>query len=333
MSIGLPRMPSLIKAAVFSAALAAAGCLFAAGPASAKWPERPVRLILPYGPGGVADVPARILADKLSENLGARFVVENMPGPGGINAARAVMSATPDGYTLGFVTNGNAIAPVMFENPPYDPVQQFQMISQIGEFSLAFAVNAKSKYRTIEEVVKELHANPGKFNVGTVAVGSTQNFGAELLKSMAKVNFQIITFRTSPDITFALLRNDVDVMLDFPVAIDNMVQEGTLRYLATTSLQRSPFLPDVPTVNESGVPGFTVSSWNGLFAPKGTPPELVEQINRAIRDALSAPDVVAKFKKVGIEARPTSPDQLLERLKADIQKWEAVRVKAGIAKK
>lgn len=301
-------------------------------PASAKWPDRPVRLVIPYGPGGVADVPARILAEKLSTNLGQRFVVENMPGPGGINAARAVLTAAPDGYTLGFVSNGNAIAPVMFKSLPYNPVEQFQMVSQVGEFTLAFAVNASSSYKTVEDVIRFAKDNPGKFNVGTVAVGSTQNFSAELLKSMATIRFQIVPYKTSPDVAVALLRNDIDMMIDFPVAIDSKVEDGSLRYLATTSLQRSPFLPSVPTVNEAGIPGYETSSWNGLFAPKGTPPDIIEAINNAIREALAAPDVIDKFKKVGIVAQASSPEQLMDRLKADIKKWDAVREKAGIAK-
>lgn len=327
------REAAVTRRSVVTTALATAALIAASKSAWAKWPDRPVRLVLPYGPGGVADVPARILAEKLSENLGSRFVVENMPGPGGINAARAVITAAPDGYTLGFVSNGNAIAPVMFAHLPYDPTTQFTMVSQVGVFTLAFAANAQSKFKSITDVIKEAKANPGKINIGSVAVGSTQNFGAELLKSMANIDFQIITFKTSPDVALALLRNDIDVMIDFPVAMDAKVGDGSLRYLATTSLERSPFLPDVPTVNESGVPNYEVSSWNGVFAPPGTPKEIVDTINRAVRDALAAPDVVARFEKVGIAAQASAPDDVMKRLKADIKKWDAVREKAGIAKK
>jgi len=324
---------ALTRRSAIKAALATATLIAASKSVWAKWPDRPVRLVLPYGPGGVADVPARILAEKLSENLGSRFVVENMPGPGGINAARAVISAAPDGYTLGFVSNGNAIAPVMFAHLPYDPTTQFTMVSQVGVFTLAFAANAQSKFKSIADVIAEAKANPGKINIGSVAVGSTQNFGAELLKSMANIEFQIITFKTSPEVALALLRNDIDVMIDFPVAMDAKVNDGSLRYLATTSLERSPFFPNVPTVNESGVPNYEVSSWNGVFAPPGTPKDIVDTINRAVREALSAPDVVSRFEKVGIAAQPSAPEDVMKRLKADIQKWDAVREKAGIAKK
>lgn len=300
--------------------------------AQAKWPERPVRVVLPYGPGGVADVPARILADKLGETLGQRIVIENMPGPGGINAARAVLSAPADGYTLGFVSNGNAIASIMFQHLPYDPVKQFAMVSQVGSFGLAFAVSADSKYKTLEDVIKAARANPGKLNLGTVAVGSTQNFGALLLKSMANIDVQVVPYKNSPDIVVALMRNDVDLMLDFPVAIQGQVEGGKLRFLATTGLTRSTFLPDVPTAAETGVPGYEVSSWNGVFAPEGTPKEVIDAINAAIRQALASPDVVAKFNKVGIASQPSSPEDVVARLKADITKWEAVRASANIPK-
>lgn len=300
--------------------------------AHAKWPDRPVRLVLPYGPGGVADVPARILADKLGEALGQRIVIENMPGPGGINAARAVLSAPPDGHTLGFVSNGNAIASIMFKELPYDPVKQFAMVSQVGNFGLAFAVSADSKYKTLDDVIKAAKANPGKLNLGTVAVGSTQNFGALLLKSMATIDVQIVPYKTSPDIVVALMRNDVDLMLDFPVAIQGQVEAGKLRFLATTGLTRSTFYPEVPTAAESGVPGYEVSSWNGVFAPEGTPKDVIDTINAAVRQALTSPDVVAKFNKVGITSHPSSPEEVVARLKADITKWEAVRASANIPK-
>jgi tripartite-type tricarboxylate transporter receptor subunit TctC len=301
--------------------------------AHAKWPERTVRLVLPYGPGGVADVPARILAEKLGEKFGSRMIVENMPGPGGISAARAVLTAPPDGYTLGFVTNGNAIAPALFEHLPYDPVTQFEMVSQVSIFGLAFAANAQSKYKTLDDVINAAKANPGKLNIGTVSVGSTQNFGAELLKSMASLDIQIVPYKNSPDLVVALIRDDVDLMLDFSVVIESQVKDGRLRFLATTALKRSSFLPDVPTVDESGILGYEVSSWNGIFAPKGTPKEVIDIMNGAIREALASSDVAEKFANIGIAGQASTPDELMDRLKADIRKWEVVRAKSGILKK
>ncbi len=186
--------------------------------AQGKWPERPVRIVLPFGAGGVADVTTRIMAEKLGEKFGQRFIIENMPGPGGINAARTVVTAEPDGYTLGLVTNGTAISAASFKNLPFDPVKQFAMVSTVGLFDLILVVNADSKFKTLADFVAAAKAEPGKLNIGTIAVGSTQNLGAELFKSMAGVDIQIIPYKGSPDIVVGLLRNDVQALFEFPPA-------------------------------------------------------------------------------------------------------------------
>ena len=204
-------------------------------PAQAKWPEKPVKIILPFGAGGVADVSARILADKLSQKFGERVVIENMPGPGGINAARAVTTSPPDGYTMGLVTNGTAISVAAFKKLPFDPTTQFEMVSTIGLFDLVLVVNSDSEFKTLGDFLKAARAAPGKLNIGTIAVGSTQNLGAELFKSMAGLNIQIVPYKNSPDIVVALLRNDVQMQVDFPPAVQGQVNDGKLRVLATSS--------------------------------------------------------------------------------------------------
>ncbi|MSO67747.1 MAG: tripartite tricarboxylate transporter substrate binding protein, partial [Pseudolabrys sp.] len=240
------------------------------GQAQAKWPERPVKIVLPFGPGGVADVTARIMAEKLSAKLGERVVIENMPGPGGIAAARAVTSAAPDGYTMALVTNGTAISVAAFKSLPFDPVKDFEMVSMVGTFDLVFVVNAQSPYKTLADFIKAAKAEPGKLNIGTIAVGGTQNLGAELLKSDAGVNLQIVPYKNSGDIVVALLRNDVQMLVEFPPAVKGQVADGKLKILATSSPKASPLLPGVPTVNQT-IKGFEVISWNGVGAPKGTP--------------------------------------------------------------
>jgi tripartite-type tricarboxylate transporter receptor subunit TctC len=301
--------------------------------AQAKWPERPIRLVLPFGPGGVADVTARIVADKLGDKLGQRVVVENMPGPGGINAARTVVNAPADGYTLGLLSNGTAISVGLFNHLPFDPVKQFQMVSLIGTFDLVFAVSAQSNYKTLDDVIKAAKANPGKLNMGTIAVGSTQNLGAELFKSMSNAEMQIVPYKNSPDIVVALLRNDVDILLEFPPSIEGQVNDKKVRIIAASQNKRSPYLPDVPTAAESGVPGYDVSSWNGIFAPQGTPKEVVDTLNKAVAEAVALPDVKEKFARLGVVAQGSTPDELMGRVKADITKWSAVITKAGIPKK
>src|SRR5262249_49164002 len=195
--------------------LAAALMVLAPLNAQAAWPEKPIKLVLPFGAGGVADVTARILADRLSQKLNQRVVVENMPGPGGIQAARAVITSPPDGYTQAYVTNGTSISVAAFRSLPFDPVKDLAMVSMVGTFDLVFVVNAQSEYKTLDDFLKAARASPGKLNIGTIAVGGTQNLGGELFKSLANINVQIVPYKNSPDIVVALLRNDVQMMVDF----------------------------------------------------------------------------------------------------------------------
>jgi tripartite-type tricarboxylate transporter receptor subunit TctC len=301
--------------------------------AQAKWPEKPIRLVLPFGPGGVADVTSRIMADKLSTKFGQRVVVENMPGPGGIAAGRAVAGAAPDGYTVALVTNGTAISVAAFKSLPFDPVKDFAMVSMVGTFDLVFVVNAESEYKTLADFIKAAKVQPGKLNIGTIAVGGTQNLGGELFKSVSNLNLQIVPYKNSPDIVLALLRNDVQMMIDFPPAVQGQVADKKLRILATSSPNASPLLPDVPTVDQAGVKGYEVISWNGVGVPKGTPKEIIDTMNKAMREVLAMPELKEQFAKVGVVAQASTPDELMSRLTSDIKKWDEVIIKAGIPKK
>ena len=306
----------------------------AALPANAQtYPDRPVKIVLPFGAGGVADVSSRIIADRLGERLGQRFVIENMPGAGGISAAKAVLSSAPDGYTLGLVTNGTAISAAIFNKLPFDPVTEFDMISTLGTFDLVFAVNANAPYKTLADFVKAAKAAPAKLNVGTVNVGGTQHLGAELLKTAAGIDVQIVPFRNSPDIVVGLLRDDVHMMVDFPPAVKGQVDDGKLRLLATSGPKRSAFMPNLVTVAEAGVSNYEVTSWNGVFAPRGVPPQAVITVNTALKEVLAQADVKRRLLELGIEARPSTPDELMTLFKADVKKWDDVIVKAGIEKK
>jgi putative tricarboxylic transport membrane protein len=321
------------KARIALIALPAAMLALAPLQAQAKWPEKAVKIVLPFGAGGVADVTARIMADRLSKLFGQRVVIENMPGPGGINAARAVVGAPPDGYTMGFVTNGTAISVAAFNHLPFDPVTQFAMVSGLGKFNLLFAVDADSKYKTLGDFIKDAKANPGKLNIGTIAVGGTQNLGAELFKSQANLNLVIVPFKRSPDVVVGLLRHDVQLLIEFPPAIRGQVTSGKLRVLASSGPTREAEMPNVPTVQEAGVKGYVVTSWNGVFAPKGTPQDVIATMNKAMHQVLAMPDVKEQYAKVGVTTNPTTPEELMETLKDDIKKWDAVIVKAGIPKK
>ena len=301
--------------------------------AQAAWPEKPIKFVLPFGAGGVADVTARILADKLSQKLNQRVVVENMPGPGGIAAARAVITAPADGYTMAWVTNGTAISVATFQSLPFDPVKDFAMVSMAGTFDLVFVVNDQSEYKTLADFMKAAKDSPGKMNIGTIAVGSTQNLGAELFKSLTGLNIQIVPYKNSPDIVVALLRNDVQLMIDFPPAVAGQVADKKLRILASSSPQPSPLLPGVPTADQAGVKGYEVISWNGVGVPKDTPKEVIDTMNKAMRDVLAIPEVKDQLGKVGVIANASTPEEALARLTADIKKWNDVVDKAGIPRK
>ncbi len=300
--------------------------------AQQAYPSRPIRLILAFAPGGVADITARIAADKLGERLGQRLVVENQPGPGGIAAARSVLSAAPDGYTLGLVTNGTSITIAIYKNPPFDPVRDFVPISTLGYFDLLFATNAQSEFRTLADFIKTARAEPGKLNVGTINVGGTQNLAAELFKSSAGLDFQIIPYRGTPEVIIALLRNDIQLMVDFYAAMKGALIDQKIRAVATSGRTRASYLPQVPTADQAGVPGYEVTSWNGIFAPLGTPPEILNTLNKAMHEILVIPEVKAKYAELGVEAKASDPAELKSRLQGDIRKWAAVIERAGIPK-
>ena len=319
----------------FSNGLAASAAAAGLVPGLARaqsYPSRPVRFVLPFAAAGVADITSRLAAEKLGEKLGQRFVVENQPGPGGIAAARAVLSQAPDGYTIGLVTNGTSIIVALYKALPFDPVKDFACISTIGAFDLVVATNAESELKTLQDFIKGAREQPGKLNVGTITVGGTQNLAAELLKSSAGLNFQIIPYRGTPDVIVALLRNDVQLMIDFYAPMKSTLLDKKIRAVATSGPRRSPFFTDVPTVAEAGVAGYEVTSWNGLFAPVGTPPEVISLLNKTISEIVATPEVKQRYADLGIEAKASTPEELKARLTGDIAKWAAVIERANIPK-
>src|SRR3954464_1386631 len=297
-----------------------------------NYPNRPVRLILPFGPGGVADVTARIVTEKLGEKLGQRFVIENMPGAGGITAARAVLSSPSDGYTLALLSNGTAISVSLFKSLKFDPVTDFVPVSSMGYFDFIFVTQAGSPHPTLAEFIKAAKQKPGALNVGTINVGSTQNLAAQLFKSTAGVDVAIVPFRSSPDVLIALLRGDIQMAIENYTAVQSHVADKAAIAVSSSGTVRTSFLPDVPTVKEAGGGDFEARSWNAIFAPKGTPPEVIRTLNAALREVLDMPDLKKRALDLGIEAKASSPEEILDRLKADIDKWAEVIERAGIAK-
>ena len=226
------------------------------------------------------------------------------------------------------LTNGTAISVPLFEHLPFDPVKEFAPISTIGTFTCDFMVNAASPYQTLGDFLKAAKEKPGTLNVGTINVGGTQNLTAELFKSMAGIDVVIVPFRGSPDVVVALLRNDMQMAIDFYAALKPTLDSGKARALATSAPKRSPELPNVPTVQEAGVAGFDVTAWNGLYAPAGTPDAIVQTLNKALHEVLADPDLKKRALDLGIDTKASTPAELDARMRGDIEKWGKVIAQA-----
>ena len=311
---------------LFAATLACVA--FAA--AAQTFPTKPVRLVVGFAPGGVADITARVVAQKLSEQLGQQVIVDNRPSAGGIVAAEAVAKAEPDGHTLLLMTNGNAVSASLFRTLPYDTQADFAPVSTLGFFDVAVVVPADSKIDSLPALLAYAKANPGKLNIGTINVGSTQNLAAELFKSATAVDATIVPYKGSPAVITALRGHDVQVAFEMLAPVIPQAKGGAVRILAVTSERRFPGLPDVPTVAESGVPGYAATSWNAVAAPAKTPRAVIDRLNREINAALKAPDVVEKLAAQGVTARGSTPDEMRRLVAADVDKWRRVIEQARI---
>jgi tripartite-type tricarboxylate transporter receptor subunit TctC len=300
--------------------------------AASDYPIKPVRVFVPYGPGGVGDLTMRLLADKLGEQVKQQFVIENRPGAGGIASATQVLRAPADGYTLGEIGNGQAISASLFTKLPFDVLKDFTPVSVAASFEMLLAVSGNSPYKALKDVVDAAKKSPGKLNLGAINPGSTQNLSAHLLQQVTGAEFAIVTYRTTPELVIALLRGDVDLGFDYYAGFAGEIADGKLRIIATSGEERDPLLKDIPTAKESGFPQYVVTSWNGVAGPTGMPAEIVQILNLEINRALAAPDLQEKARGLGIEARASTPQQMRDRMAADIAKWRVVIDKAGIPK-
>lgn len=305
-------------------------------PASAQdakdYPNRPVQLVIGYGAGTIGDVSMRIVAQKLTDQLGKPFVVENRPGAAGVIAAKAATMAAPDGYTLLLTGNSYAINTTWFKSVPYNVLKDFAPISTVASFDFLVVTRKGSPFKSMKDVIAYAKANPGKLNIATLSPGTTQNLAVELLKVVSGVKVTAVPFRSSPEAANALLRGDVDIDMDSYAPLRGLLDGQKIDVIATTGRQRVPFLKDVPTVAESGVPNFDVSSWNGIAAPAGVPKPIIDKLSAAISKALEAPDVQATGARLGMQMHGSTPDQLQARMKGDIAKWSNLIETAHIPK-
>ena len=297
------------------------------------FPSKPVRIVVPFGPGGVADIVTRTLAPKLSEGLGQPVLIENKPSAGGILAAEAVARAEPDGHTLLLLNNGNAVSSALFKSLPYDPVNDFAMVSTVGRFGLVIVTDPASPAKSLQDLVAAAKAAPGTMNIGTIGLGSTQHLGAELFRSSAGVNLQIIPYKATPEVFAALKNRDAHAAFEFLTPVLGQIRGGSLRALAVTSASRSPVLPEVPTAIESGLAGFDVSSWNGLAVPAKTPRAAVARLHQEVLKAVAAPEVQKRLLELGVEGRTSTPEEFRDFFIAESRRWSRVVEAARIEKR
>jgi tripartite-type tricarboxylate transporter receptor subunit TctC len=300
--------------------------------AQSAFPTKPITIIVPFGAGGVADITARTVGQAMAVVLKQAVVIDNRPSAGAIVGSAAVANAAPDGYTLLLISNANAVSAGLFKKLPYDPVKGFAPIGTLGYFDLALFVADKSPLKTVQDLVARAKAQPGQLTIGTIAVGSTQNLAAEMFKATAGIDALVVPYNGTPAVQTALLAGQVDV--GFEVLSPMLPQIATgprgLRPLAVTSDRRFAGLPQVPTVQESGVPHFSVASWNALAAPAGTPPAVVETLNAAIRAAVANPDVLHRLQTLGVRAQASTPAEAGQLLTSEIQRWKQVITAAKI---
>ena len=316
------------------AAIAACFVLSVAAPAQAEWPnDRPIRVLVGFGPGGGTDIVSRIIAQPLSELLHQSVVVENKMGAGGTIAAEAVARADKDGYTALMTSPAHTVSAAMLKSIRYDSVKDFAPVSWVADSCFVFVARKDFPANDIKGLMALAKASPGKLNFADVGVGSTQNFAGELLRQMAGLDVKHVPYRTTPAVVAALLAGEVDYGVELAHAVQGQVQAGQLKLLAVGAPARWPTLPNVPTAAESGVPGYSVVGWYGWMYPAGTPQAIVDKTNAALKEVLSRPAIRDQLAKVGAVVHVSTPAEFAKHISDEIAKWNSVRVKAGIEQK
>lgn len=295
--------------------------------AQASFPSQPMKIVVPFGPGGLADISTRLAGQKLSERLGQPIMVDNRAGAGGVAAASAVAAAPSDGHTLILFSNGTAISKSLLKLP-YDPQVDFVPVSSLAYFDLNILVGKGSRFADLKSVLAEGARRP--LNLGTINPGSTQHLSAELFRSVARIQATMIPFKTSGEVQLALQRGDIDVGFESYAALRAGIDSGDLRAIATTGPARTPWLPQVPTTREAGMPDYEVTGWNALYAPKGTPQAVIDTLANTLREVIAAPEMRKRLQDLGIEPRTSTPAEMAAVFERDRRKWAQVIQQANI---
>ena len=322
-----------IRRLILATAIGALTCTSALAQ-SAAFPSKSLKIVVPNAAGGAADITARTVAQKLSEALGQAVVIENKPSAGGIVAGEQVARSDPDGHTMLLISSGTAVSASLFKSLPFDTVKDFTPVSKLATFDLVIAVAEGSRFKNFAELLAYAKANPGKLNIGTPQVGTTQNLSAELFLSASGLQAQIVPFNGTPPVITALRGGSLDAMVEILGPLMPQIKSNAVRPLALLGDKRTDSLPGVPTVHESGgsLAKFQASSWNGLAVPARTPREVVLRLNREIQTIMDMPDVKKRLSDVNLNAQSSTPEQAAEVLAADIRRWHEVIVKAKIDK-
>ena len=310
--------------------LAALGSLVPLAAHAQQFPAKPIRIVVPFGAGGIADLTARIVAKKLAENLRQGVIIENKPGAGGVVAGDMVAKAIPDGYTLLLMSNGTAVSTGLFQKLPFDAEKDFAPVGTLGFFDLALLTTPGSAFKNMADLLAYAKANPGKLNVATINVGSTQHLAAELLKISTRADFQIVPFNGSPAVITALLGGQVDAAVEILGPMLPQITAKAVQPLAVMGTQRAGQLPAVPTLAQSGVPGFDVASWNALAAPAKTPAPVLALLNLEVNKVLADPGVRQQLAGINVTPRPGTPGQLRDLLASETRRWSDVIVNAKV---
>jgi tripartite-type tricarboxylate transporter receptor subunit TctC len=296
------------------------------------YPHKPLKIVVPFGAGGVADLTARTVAQKMGEHMNQSIVIENKPGAGGVVATDAVAKSAPDGYTLLLMSNATAVSAGLFKSLPYDAEKDLTPLSILGTFDIAIVVPQESKFSNLGELLSFAKANPGKLNIGSINVGSTQHLAAELFKSTAGIDAQVVPFNGTPAVLTALRGGQIDVGVEILAPVLPQIKGQALRALAVTGDKRAAALPQVPTAKEAGVKAFYAASWNALAVPAKTPRDIVQRLNQEIQNALNAPDVRKKLTDMNVEPQPSTLQQAADLLSSETKRWGEVIQRAGIPK-
>ena len=319
---------------VLTAALALIAGLCPPGFAWAQasdWPNKPIRWVVPFPPGGAMDAIARILGEKAAKTLGQPFVIENKPGAGGNIGADAVAKSPADGYTIMIVSIGMATNKPLYQKLTYDPVKDFAPVSLLAVVPNVLVTNStQPNVKTVADVIAAARKDPGKLSYASAGNGTSIHLAGELFASMAKVDMLHVPYKGSGPAVTDLLGGQVDYMFDSITSAAPHIQSGKLRAIGVTTLKRSSALPNVPTIAEAGLPGYELSPWFAVYMPAGTPQPIVDKMNAALLEAMKLPDVQARFAAIGAEPIGSTPQQLATHLTAEMAKWGKVIQERGI---